>query len=163
MDSVLQKKIKNHKYNTTVNKGLENTLTVDDYCQMLAEASIEVSDWNRSGYHIARYKDLGHYHRNNCRFIHYTENAKELWTHLDSTRISDGVKKYISENGSTWDGRLHKDESKRKIGDQMKILQKGDLNSQYGTMWITDDVIEKKIKKNDGIPSGFRKGRLQHK
>lgn len=33
-------------------------------------------------------------------------------------------------------------------------------NSQAGTMWITDGVINKKIKKHDPIPEGCRKGRV---
>lgn len=33
-------------------------------------------------------------------------------------------------------------------------------NSQYGSMWITDDTKNKKIKKNETIPSGWRKGRV---
>jgi len=35
----------------------------------------------------------------------------------------------------------------------------GEKNSQYGTMWITNGLENKKIKKTDSIPKGFRKGR----
>jgi hypothetical protein len=31
--------------------------------------------------------------------------------------------------------------------------------SQYGTMWITDGLNNRKIKKDDSIQEGWRKGR----
>jgi hypothetical protein len=37
--------------------------------------------------------------------------------------------------------------------------QKGSKNSQYGTMWITDGISNKKIKRGEPIPEGFRAGR----
>ncbi len=35
----------------------------------------------------------------------------------------------------------------------------GTNNSQYGTLWITNGVINKKIKKTEPIPEGWEKGR----
>jgi hypothetical protein len=37
--------------------------------------------------------------------------------------------------------------------------QQGKKNSQYGTMWITNGTESKKIKKDDLIPDGWKKGR----
>ncbi len=37
--------------------------------------------------------------------------------------------------------------------------QSGSGNSQYGTIWITDGVINKKINRSGEIPNGWRKGR----
>lgn len=37
--------------------------------------------------------------------------------------------------------------------------QQGNKNSQFGTVWITNDVENKKIKTTDLIPIGWRKGR----
>jgi hypothetical protein len=37
--------------------------------------------------------------------------------------------------------------------------QQGIKNSQYGTMWITDGITNKKIKKCETIPLGWYKGR----
>lgn len=39
----------------------------------------------------------------------------------------------------------------------------GEHNSQYGTMWITNGIQNKKIKKDQVIPQGWRKGRIQKK
>jgi hypothetical protein len=38
--------------------------------------------------------------------------------------------------------------------------QQGSTNSQFGTMWITDGTANRKIKKEDVIPEGWRKGRV---
>lgn len=62
-----------------------------------------------------------------------------------------------------WTGRKHKEETKRKIGEANSIKQKGEHNSQYGTMWITNGVENKKIKKDETIPEGWSKGRIQNK
>ena len=35
----------------------------------------------------------------------------------------------------------------------------GHRNSQYGTMWITNEISSKKIVKGDPVPSGWRPGR----
>ncbi len=40
-----------------------------------------------------------------------------------------------------------------------KGKHEGIKNSQYGTMWITNEKENKKIKKNASIPAGWRKGR----
>jgi hypothetical protein len=37
--------------------------------------------------------------------------------------------------------------------------QQGTTNSQYGTMWITNGIDNKKIKSTDTIPEGWSKGR----
>lgn len=39
--------------------------------------------------------------------------------------------------------------------------QKGDKNSQYGIIWITNGTENKKIKKEDQLPVGWRTGRAQ--
>jgi len=53
---------------------------------------------------------------------------------------------------------LELNERKRKLGI-VNPYNKGDKNSQYGSMWITDGIENKKIKKTDFIPEGWYKGR----
>jgi hypothetical protein len=60
----------------------------------------------------------------------------------------------------SWLGKKHKEESKKKIGAANSIHQKGSGNSQYGTMWITDGKNSVRIKKDDNIPEGWKKGRV---
>jgi hypothetical protein len=37
---------------------------------------------------------------------------------------------------------------------------KGEKNSQFGSMWITNEIENKKVKKDSEIPSGYRRGRI---
>jgi hypothetical protein len=68
-----------------------------------------------------------------------------------------------SKGNKSFTGKTHKDESKQKIGEANSIKQMGDKNSQYGTFWITDGKETKKNKKNETIPLGWYKGRVQKK
>lgn len=49
---------------------------------------------------------------------------------------------------------------KRKETMKKNDHSKGNKNSQYGTMWITNEISNRKIKKDDVIPEGWRKGRV---
>jgi hypothetical protein len=77
-----------------------------------------------------------------------------------TNRISKTLKEYYSCYGHHWVGKEHSEKTKDKIGEKNSISQLGTKNSQYGTMWITNGSINKKIKKNDYIPNGWYKGRL---
>lgn len=44
-----------------------------------------------------------------------------------------------------------------------KISSKGNKNSQFGSMWITDGVLNKKISKDVDIPEGWNLGRTREK
>lgn len=57
--------------------------------------------------------------------------------------------------------RKHTEETKRKLSEKAKINSAGNKNSQYGSMWITDGRINKKIKQNAEIPEKFYKGRCK--
>lgn len=56
-------------------------------------------------------------------------------------------------------GKSHSEETKKKMSDSAKISSSGKRNSQFGTMWITNEIESKKILKTDLIPEGWRKGR----
>jgi len=56
-------------------------------------------------------------------------------------------------------GKCHSSETKLKIGAVTSLAQRGDGNSQFGTIWITDGIETKKIKKDLIIPTGWYKGR----
>jgi hypothetical protein len=64
--------------------------------------------------------------------------------------VSDSLKERHRQGKIKYDtftGKKHSEESKNKTGEANKIKQKGELNSQFGTCWITKDGINKKIKK----------------
>ena len=60
-----------------------------------------------------------------------------------------------------WSGRKHSSDTikKMKLTAEVRQTSQGVRNSQYGTMWITDGVNNKKIKNNSSIPENWHKGR----
>lgn len=71
-----------------------------------------------------------------------------------------GVQKAFLEEGKTaFLGKTHSEETKKKIGEHNSKAQSGYRNSQFGTMWITNEKDNMKIPKDGIIPTGWRKGR----
>lgn len=62
----------------------------------------------------------------------------------------------------TMSNRSLTDEAKAKRKSTMSINghSKGEKNSQFGSMWITNEIENKKVKKDSDIPSGYRRGRI---
>lgn len=71
---------------------------------------------------------------------------------------SSHTKKLISELAKQ---QTHSAERRYKHSEIMKIKSKGSNNSQFGTMWITNGVSNKKIKKDEPIPLNWYKGRTK--
>jgi len=53
----------------------------------------------------------------------------------------------------------HSDAAKQKVSESKRGTGTGHTNSQSGSFWITDGVVNKKIR-GDVIPLGWRKGRV---
>lgn len=60
---------------------------------------------------------------------------------------------------ASFEGRHHTEESKKRIGLNNSLKQKGALNSQFGSMWITNGVENRKVQRDSHIPEGWYKGR----
>lgn len=60
----------------------------------------------------------------------------------------------------TFKNKRHTDEARKKIGEKNSKNQLGNKNSQYGTIWITNGLINKKIKGDSDIPENWIKGRI---
>jgi hypothetical protein len=88
----------------------------------------------------------------------FVENLRKKHSENQLLRIKTNPEKYKNFK-SDWNGKKHKESSKKLIGEKSLINQKGKNNSQYGTCWITNDVENKKIFKGDNIPNGWRLGR----
>lgn len=75
-------------------------------------------------------------------------------------KVSDDTKKQISssckENHYSWKGKKHTEKAKKKMSQANRT---GIKNSQYGTRWITNGILNKKIKKEDKIPDKWTLGR----
>lgn len=84
-------------------------------------------------------------------------------TYKEPLFVSNNAKKpWASKNlnRKNWSGLKHTEESKRKISDKLKLASVGEKNSQYGTMWINDGIVCKKIKKHEEIPTRWKRGRV---
>lgn len=74
-------------------------------------------------------------------------------------KISFSMKTYCS-NGSSFSGKNHTEEWKVNHSKIMKISQSRYKNSQFGSIWVTNGINNKKIKKDlDVMPEGWYKGR----
>jgi group I intron endonuclease len=69
---------------------------------------------------------------------------------------------FVAGGKTSFLGKHHTLDAKHKISLANTINQAGQRNSQYGTMWITNNIINKKINKTDSIPDGWRKGRVMN-
>ena len=86
------------------------------------------------------------------------ENGNNFTVSVNDERLKNGKLKYF------WDGRKHKEETKKKQRDTYKKIkhQQGAKNSQFGKMWIMKDNQSKKIPKEDFefyFKEGWVKGR----
>ena len=87
----------------------------------------------------------------------YKEILKEQWAKKVKQAHETGKIKY---NGML--GKEMTESAKRLMGDKNKIKQKGELNSQFGTCWITKDGENKKIKRDlvdEWLKNGWGFGR----
>jgi len=62
-------------------------------------------------------------------------------------------------NPKTFLGKTHTEETKKIIGLKNSV-NTGSKNSQFGSMWITDGIVNKKIHRDQVIPDGWTKGRI---
>ncbi len=80
----------------------------------------------------------------------------------NALKVNKNDKRYLSgELVGIFTDKKHSDETKNKISEKAK-LKFGNLNSSFGTCWITKDNENKKIKKeelNQYLNDGWSKGR----
>ena len=82
-------------------------------------------------------------------FENYYDNLTQTERLVLNEKIKEGQKRSNYELGSSFRGKVHKEETKKIIGEKNSISQKGEKNSQFGTCWITNGVNNLKIKLND--------------
>ena len=95
-----------------------------------------------------------------------TKWQDETYRGYMSSKISEARRKEYKSGkrkfnkSCNFKGKFHTDEAKQKISNSMRDKGIGINNSQFGTMWITNESENKKIQKLDQIPKGWRKGRI---
>lgn len=71
-----------------------------------------------------------------------------------------GLCEKFHEAGKTsMKGKHHTEDAKQKISEKNSLNQRGHKNSQFGSMWITDGISNKKVPKDSIVPEGWYKGR----
>jgi len=94
--------------------------------------------------------------------IHYGifwENANEEEKKIRKKKISESLKQAY-KNGliPPFSNKKHTKTTKQLMSQKAK-MRTGSKNSQYGTFWITNGILNKKSKVNISIPAGWYKGR----
>lgn len=91
---------------------------------------------------------------------------KNYYNNLSDDEFKIKIKKTIEtnrKNGFNYKTMLNKklsEETKKKMSESSKGMGMGENNSQFGTCWITNGIINKKINKFENIPNGWYKGRI---
>ena len=86
--------------------------------------------------------------------IEYKIKHIQIFSKIREKWINSG-----NHNFKTFLGKTHTEETKKKIGEANSKKQKEIGNSQFGTKWITNGTENKKIKKEETIPIGWKAGR----
>lgn len=74
-------------------------------------------------------------------------------------KVIEGQRR-VNFNHSSFFGKTHTDEAKKKMSEAKKGKYNGSNNPQFGTKWITNGTENKKIKKEEIIPTGWKAGRI---
>lgn len=92
-------------------------------------------------------------------FSKFTAEQRSYYSSFGYAGKTEEQKKQFAKTGSKMSsgtlGKKFSDKTKRKMSDS----QSGSKNSQYGLQWITNGLENKKIKKEEHLPSGWHKGR----
>ena len=84
----------------------------------------------------------------------FSEEAERKRKVYYKTKAAKENQKKASEAARRPEAIAKRKETFKKIGHSKK-----EKNSQFGTVWITDGIENKKIKKDDLLPVGWKKGR----
>ncbi len=79
---------------------------------------------------------------------------------LPYRKLTEEHKAKISANNVGFRGMSHSSESIEKMRQSAKGKHSGNKNSQYGSRWITNGEVSKKISKSEELPFGWRPGRI---
>lgn len=116
----------------------------------LREWTWKTKVWSNAG--TERFKEL--YYTDSTFNKKHNEHMRKIKKLADASRSE----KYPE---GTFKGKSHSESTKKKMSTSAKArLKNPENNSQYGTMWITDETRSVKIKKGESIPDGWIPGRV---
>lgn len=101
--------------------------------------------------------------RKNLKKAMSPEARAKASKNIDYTKVGfslvdkESLREFGRRCSDKWKGSRHTDSTKEK----MSKAQSGNLNSQFGTMWITNGKENKKIKRDSIMPVDWYKGRAK--
>lgn len=139
-----------HKMNSK-----EAELVTEEFC--LREDTYNLCPGGQGGWGYINHNILTGEKRNNHNTsISTLGGLKSRISYVVSDDHRNKISSSLKGRVSSFHGKSHTEETKEKM---RKTKNKGSNNSQYGTMWITNGVDNKKIRKEDVMPEGWYKGR----
>ena len=97
--------------------------------------------------------------------VEFKEYFTEKMRKITSERTKRGDNDKFIKSSFDWTGKNHSDETKKKMSETKKGKGTGKSNSQFGTCWITNGEINKKVNKEEletylHNGEGWRSGRV---
>lgn len=141
----------------------EADIVTDEF--LLREDVYNLRKGGQGGFDYINHKELNNAANNGyIGGITTRDNRRNDPTLLAAFKLysSNRLKQLHQSGNVTYDnfsGKLHSVESKNKMSLTKKGTQMSTANSQFGTMWITNGIDNKKIKNTEPIPQGWVKGR----
>ena len=122
------------------------------------------------GYNFKSIEDANNFSKMGLNKKKLLWETDKNWADKTRRNMSNGIKKVLPKikksltelykiKGGNFKNKKHSEESKNKIRNSHKGKGLKESNSQFGTMWVTNGIINKKIKQTDIIPQGYYKGR----
>lgn len=133
----------------------EAELVTEEFC--LLETNYNLCPGGKGGWGYINQNNLGGFslgHSNIAGVLGGKALAGRKLSDIHKNNISLGL-----IGNCNFKNKFHSEETKIKISKSQQEKQTGNKNSQFGTMWITNGLINKKIKKTDIVPAGWNKGR----
>jgi len=128
----------------------------------VSEQSYNLCEGGKGGFGFINANGLGgtlgykwsDYYKNHFR--KKAQEQYEKWTDEDWNNHSSQIKNGIINRKPSFLGKKHTEETKQKMRKSKNI---GIKNPSFGSMWITNGIDNRKIKKLETIPDGWYKGR----
>lgn len=141
----------------------EAELVTEEFC--LREDTYNLCPGGKGGWGYINSNGLGDTSKGGNKSLIFTNNDR--WKNIcKSNVVAHNERMKVEKKGifspsfnPNTRGMLNKNHSKS-TKDKMSDLHSGNKNSQYGSMWITNGIENKKIKNIDIIPNGWYKGRV---
>lgn len=124
---------------------------------VVSEETYNLCEGGKGGFSFINSNGLNGTKLGNLKFKEklLNNNFKKIFSCNQSLKL----KNYYRSNQSHWLGKTHLKNTKEKISSANKKMI-GNKNSQYGTRWITNGLINKKIKYNEEMPINYWLGRV---